>query len=88
MSFNLIELSNIIAGAVSTLNKSCSDSGTHFPGLDVPFSPPSEAFRANPEAAEAADIIAAAATQLAAMVLPPPAAMFALISGVSLDFLF
>lgn len=87
MSSTLLELSNIIAGAVNSLNKACTDNGTPFPGLDVPFSPSSEAFRSNPEAAEAANIIAAAATQLAAMVLPPPGAMFAMMSGVSLHLL-
>ncbi|KAF5312467.1 hypothetical protein D9619_003730 [Psilocybe cf. subviscida] len=81
MSSTLLELSTIIAGAVNSLNKACADSGTTFPGLEVPFSPSSEAFRLNLQAAEAANIIAAAATQLAAMVLPPPSAMFSLISG-------
>lgn len=83
MSSTLLELSNIISGAVSSLSKACADGGTPFPELDTPFSPHSEAFRANTEAAEAASIIAAAATQLAAMVLPPPSALFALISGAS-----
>ncbi|KAF5312795.1 hypothetical protein D9619_003670 [Psilocybe cf. subviscida] len=81
MSSTLLELSNIIAGAVNSFNKACTDNGTPFSGLDVPFSPSSEAFRSNPEAAEAANIIAAAATQLATMVLPPPGAMFAMMSG-------
>ncbi|KAF5312468.1 hypothetical protein D9619_003733 [Psilocybe cf. subviscida] len=81
MSSTLLELSRIITDAAKTLDKACADSGTTFPGLEVPFSPSSEAFRSNPQAAEAANIIAAAATQLVAMVLPPPSAMFALISG-------
>lgn len=83
MASTLIELSNIISTAVTSLDKACTDSGTPFPGLDVPFSPSSESFRANSQAAEAANVIAAAAMQLAAMVLPPPAAIFTLISGVS-----
>jgi hypothetical protein len=83
MASALTELSSIIAAAVISLNKACADGGTPFPGLEIPFSPLSEAFRANPQAAEAANVIAAAATQLASMVLPPPAAIFTLISGVS-----
>jgi len=84
MSSILLELSNLIANSVTTLNKACAESGTPFPGLDAAFSPSSEAFRGNPEAAEAANTIAAAATQIAFMVLPPPAAMFSLVSGVSI----
>ncbi|KAF5312469.1 hypothetical protein D9619_003732 [Psilocybe cf. subviscida] len=81
MSSTLLQLSTIITGAVACLNEACADSGTPFPGLEVPFSSSSEAFRSNPQAAEAANTIAAAATQLAAMVLPPPSAIFSLISG-------
>lgn len=83
MISTLLELSNMIAGSVATLNDVCSTSKLPFPSLDDPFSPPSEAFRAYPEAAEAANVIAAAASQLVAMVLPPPAALFVIISGVS-----
>lgn len=83
MTSTLLELSNMIAGSAATLDKVCSESNLPFPNLDDPFVPSSEAFRSNAEAAEAANIIAAAASQLVAMVLPPSAALFVIISGVS-----
>ncbi len=82
MTSTLLELSNMIAASVATLNKVCSKN-VPFPDLNDPFAPHSEEFRKNPEAAEAANVIAAAANQLVAMVLPPPAALFSIISGVS-----
>lgn len=75
------ELSKIISDSVASLEKVCKKNKTLFPSLDEPFSPPSEAFRSDPEAAEAANKIAAAALQLAATVLPPPAALFTVVSG-------
>ena len=81
------ELSQIISDSVASLEKVCEKNDTPFPSLDDPFSPPSEAFRLDPEAAEAANKIAAAALQLAATVLPPPAALFTVVSGVcAFDF--
>ncbi|KAJ7354209.1 S-adenosyl-L-methionine-dependent methyltransferase [Mycena albidolilacea] len=56
---------------VQTLEAACRSSGTLILDLHLPFTPPSEAFRANPEAAEAAHIIAAAALQLETIVTPP-----------------
>ena len=87
MASTLLELSNMIAASVATLNKVCSKN-IPFPDLDDPFAPSSEAFRTNQEAAEAANVMAAAANQLVAMVLPPPAALFSIISGVSYDHYF
>ena len=85
MTSTLLALSNMIAGSVATLDKVCSKS-IPFPSLDDQFGPNSEAFRANPAAAEAANVIAAAASQLVAMVLPPPAALTVIISGVSHNY--
>jgi len=82
MTSPIKDLSQIISDSVASLEKVCKKNNTPFPSLDEPFSPPSEAFRADPEAAEAANKIAAAALQLAANVLPPPAALFTVVSGV------
>lgn len=84
MSATLLELSHLISTSVVTLNQACKDNDTPFPRLDDPFVPTSEAFRASPQAAEAAKIIAAAASQLIAMVLPPPAALYITACGVRL----
>jgi len=56
-----VELSKIISDSVATLERVCKQNSFSFPRLDEPFTPSSEAFRANPEAAEAANKIAAAA---------------------------
>ena len=84
MSAILLELSSLISASIVALNQTCADNGTPFPSLDDPFVPNSEAFRASPQAAEAANIIAAAASQLIAMVLPPPAALYVTACGVHL----
>jgi hypothetical protein len=79
----LLELAKIISDSAQSLDRACTDNGLTFPSLDDPFTPQSEAFRANPEANEAANVIAAAAFQLVATVLSPPFSMISLISGVS-----
>jgi hypothetical protein len=81
MTSPIKDLSQIISDSVASLEKVCKKNNTPFPSLDDPFSPTSEAFRSDPEAAEAANKIAAAALQLAATVLPPPAALFTVVSG-------
>lgn len=87
MTSPIQELSQIISDSVASLEKVCKKNNTPFPSLDDPFSPPSESFRFDPEAAEAANKIAAAALQLAATVLPPPAALFTVVSGVRASYL-
>lgn len=77
------ELAKVISDAAQRLDSVCTRHGFAFPSLDEPFTPQSEAFRYNPDANEAANIIAAAAFQLLATVMPPPASMLSLISGVS-----
>jgi hypothetical protein len=84
MASTLLKLSDLISAATVTLNQACIDNDTPFPSLDDPFVPTSEAFRSSPQAAEAANIIAAAASQLIAMVLPPPAALYITACGVRL----
>ncbi|KAH9484885.1 4-O-methyltransferase 1 [Psilocybe cubensis] len=77
----LSQLACLINNSVVALEKACSDSNLPFPSLDDPFSPASEAFRANPQAEEATKVIAAAAHQLMMMVLPPSVALYTLVSG-------
>ncbi|KAF7354294.1 S-adenosyl-L-methionine-dependent methyltransferase [Mycena venus] len=75
--------------AVSSTEKEGADedaahtdsSGTTIPDLHSAFAPPSEAFRANAEAAEAARVIAAAALQLEAIVTPPQVSLHHVIGG-------
>ncbi|KAF7377232.1 S-adenosyl-L-methionine-dependent methyltransferase [Mycena sanguinolenta] len=71
MSTPIRQLLALITQSVETLEAACQSSGTSIPDLRTSFTPPSEDFRANPEAAEAARIIAAAALQLEAIVTPP-----------------
>ena len=77
------QLLNLISDAVDKLESACASTGTSIPDLHVPFSPPSEAFRANPQAAEAANIISAAALQMEAILTPPHVSLYHIVSGVS-----
>ncbi|KAM6501378.1 S-adenosyl-L-methionine-dependent methyltransferase [Amanita muscaria] len=81
MSTQLRQLLDLINGAAATLDKSCSVNGTRIPDPHEPFYPESEAFRTDPIAENAANIIGAAALQLAALVLPPHLVMFSMIGG-------
>ncbi len=82
MLSTLVALSNLIASSITELEKTCAESKLPFPNLDEPFTPQSEAFKENPVAAEAANIIAAAANQLLNTVLRPPVALGSIVSGV------
>jgi hypothetical protein len=77
------QLLALITQSVETLEAACQSSGTTIPDLHTAFAPPSEDFRANPEAAEAARIIAAAALQLEAIVTPPQVSLYRIFTGVS-----
>ena len=83
MSKPISQLLSLITEATATLDKTCTASGTDLPDLTVPFYAESEAFRQDPIAEEAANVIGAAALQLAALVMPPHLSMFNLIGGVS-----
>ena len=79
----VIELSQLISKSANTLQEICDSEGYDFPDLDDPVTRESEAFRTNPEAAEAADLITTAAWQLIAAVSSPPAAIYSLaVTGV------
>ncbi|KAF7373893.1 S-adenosyl-L-methionine-dependent methyltransferase [Mycena sanguinolenta] len=81
MSTPIRQLLVLITQAVETLEAASQTSGTTIPDLHAPFTPSSEAFRANPEAAEAARIISAAALQLEAIVTPPLVSLYRIVAG-------
>ncbi|KAJ7657239.1 S-adenosyl-L-methionine-dependent methyltransferase [Mycena polygramma] len=81
MSTPIRQLLALITASAETLEAACESSGTTIPDLHEPFAPPSEAFRTNATAAEAARIIAAAALQLEAMVTPPQVSLYRIIGG-------
>ncbi|KAL1742488.1 O-methyltransferase-domain-containing protein [Schizophyllum fasciatum] len=64
-------LIDLIVQNARVLEGACASAGTSIPDLDAPFDPASEAFRKDPAATEAANVVAAAAFHLAATVLPP-----------------
>ncbi|KAF9261543.1 S-adenosyl-L-methionine-dependent methyltransferase [Marasmius fiardii PR-910] len=67
---------------VDILEESCKTNGTQIPDLKEPFHPDSEAFRRHEDAAEAANIIVAAAQHIAALLTPPQVSMYHEVSGV------
>ncbi|KAJ7269517.1 S-adenosyl-L-methionine-dependent methyltransferase [Mycena rebaudengoi] len=74
MSSPIRQLLELITKSVDTLESA-------FPDLHELFAPPSEAFRANPAAAEAASIISAAALQLEAILTPPQVSLYRIVGG-------
>ncbi|KAF7373896.1 S-adenosyl-L-methionine-dependent methyltransferase [Mycena sanguinolenta] len=81
MSTPIRQLLALITQAVETLEAASQTSDTTIPDLHTPFTPSSEAFRANAEAAEAARIISAAALQLEAIVTPPLVSLYRIVAG-------
>ncbi|KAF8151199.1 S-adenosyl-L-methionine-dependent methyltransferase [Mycena galopus ATCC 62051] len=81
MSTPIRQLLALITQSVEALEAACQSSGTTVPDLHTAFAPSSEEFRANPEAAEATRIIAAAALQLEAIVAPPQVSLYRIITG-------
>ncbi|KAF8719122.1 hypothetical protein AX14_011412 [Amanita brunnescens Koide BX004] len=81
MPTQLRQLLDLITNSIETLEKTCAANGTEVPDLQGIFSPASEAFRADPVAGEAADIISAAALQLSAIVAPPHITLFNAVGG-------
>jgi hypothetical protein len=76
-------LLTIINDNVKLLKSVCRENGTQIPDLQSPFHPASEAFRANPQAAEAISLVVAAAGQLSAILTPPPVSLYHVVGGVS-----
>ncbi|KAA1478056.1 S-adenosyl-L-methionine-dependent methyltransferase [Dentipellis sp. KUC8613] len=81
MSSPAHQLLRLISDSLSIVQQSCTDKDVQLPDLDAPFTPSSEAFRADPSAAEAANIISAAALQLAAIFTPPQVSLYHLAGG-------
>ncbi|KAG6900062.1 hypothetical protein C0993_003548 [Termitomyces sp. T159_Od127] len=82
MTTEIQRLSDLIAYSVSTLLQACEDCNTPFPDPNQPYTPQSEAFRANQVAIDATNIIAASALQLAVRVLPPHTSLMNIVSGL------
>lgn len=81
---SLRQLLDVLTNAVSILEKACAEKNAKIPDLYEPFHPSSEAFRADPVAAEAANIISAAALHIDAIVTPPPVSLYHVVAGVSI----
>ncbi|TFY66486.1 hypothetical protein EVG20_g4597, partial [Dentipellis fragilis] len=75
------QLVNLMQISLATLDKACASGGFHIPDLNEPFTPLSEAFRADPAAALAANTIVAAALQLAAILTPPQVSLYHAVGG-------
>ncbi|PPQ95287.1 hypothetical protein CVT26_014861 [Gymnopilus dilepis] len=75
------QLVDLISASLTTLEKSCQAKGVDIPDLHAPFHPSTEAFRADPAAAEAANVISAAALQLAAILTPPQVTLYQFVGG-------
>ncbi|KAG5720988.1 Sterigmatocystin 8-O-methyltransferase [Termitomyces sp. T112] len=75
------QLLSLIHDAVDKLESVCGSTGTSIPDLHTSFSPQSEAFRADPAAAEAANIVSAAALQLEAILTPPHVSLYHVVAG-------
>lgn len=83
MSSPIRQLLALITENVDKLEKACAAKGTPIPDLHEPFHPASEAFRADPKAGEAANVICAAALQLEAILGPPQVSLYHMVGGVS-----
>ncbi|KAF5386809.1 hypothetical protein D9615_002134 [Tricholomella constricta] len=81
MTSPIRQLLKILTDSVEDLEAACATSGSAIPDLNTPFTPPSEAFRANPKAAEAASIISAAALQIDAILTPPQVSLYHAVAG-------
>lgn len=84
---SLSPLIDIINRNAASLEKAEQTNSTQLPILSQPFHPSSEAFRKDPEAAESAAQIVAAALQLAATLSPPMEAIYQIAAGVSATFI-
>ena len=78
-------LLTIINDNVKLLKSICRENGTPIPDLQSPFHPAGEAFRGNPQAAEAVNLVVAAAGHLSAILAPPPISLYHAVGGVILS---
>lgn len=79
LSHQLVEL---LTKSLATVETACANKDLRIPDLYEPFHPSSEAFRADPQIAEAAAIISAAALHLEAIFTPPQVSLYHLVGGV------
>ncbi|TFY66484.1 hypothetical protein EVG20_g4602 [Dentipellis fragilis] len=77
----LRQLLNLIQTSLATLESTCASEGLPIPELNEPFTPQSEAFRANPTVALAAHTASAAALQLSAILSPPQVSLYHTVAG-------
>ncbi|KAJ8519047.1 hypothetical protein ONZ45_g3949 [Pleurotus djamor] len=77
----LRQILNLMHENVAILEATCLRQGLAIPDLDAPFHPTTEAFRSDSTAAEAANIISAAALQMATILLPPSVTLYQAVGG-------
>lgn len=82
MASSIVQLCELISNSASTLVATCTSNNLALPRLEDELSPLSGAFRANPIASDAANIISAAALQLVAILLPPQQSILSIAGGV------
>ncbi|RDB20353.1 4-O-methyltransferase 1 [Hypsizygus marmoreus] len=79
---NITQLADLISTSVSSLASICALKNLHLPHLhDSLYLPESDSFRSDPVASKYANIIAAAAFELAATLMPPQETVFQIASG-------
>ncbi|KAJ3517445.1 hypothetical protein NLJ89_g507 [Agrocybe chaxingu] len=81
MSSPARQVLDLLSASLSTLEKTCKEKGLKVPDLHAPFHPETEAFRGDPTIAEAANVISAAALQLAAIFTPPQVSLYHIVGG-------
>ncbi|KAG5350527.1 hypothetical protein C0989_010597 [Termitomyces sp. Mn162] len=81
MTSPLRQLVTLITEAADKLERAVDKTKTSIPDLNSLFAPQSEAFRIDPDVAESANIICAAASQLEAILLPPHVSLGAATTG-------
>ncbi|KAF8069262.1 S-adenosyl-L-methionine-dependent methyltransferase [Lyophyllum atratum] len=81
MTSPIHQLLRLITDSIAKLDAVSAASGCPLPDLYTPFSPSSEAFRADPEVSQATAIISAAALQLDAILAPPQVTLCRVVGG-------
>ncbi|CAA7266021.1 unnamed protein product [Cyclocybe aegerita] len=81
MSSPARQLLELLSASLSTIEKVCAEKRFEIPDLNAPFHPASEAFRSDPIAGEAANVLSAAALQLAAIFAPPQVSLYHMVGG-------
>ncbi|KAJ3483198.1 hypothetical protein NLJ89_g12083 [Agrocybe chaxingu] len=82
MSSPARQLLKLLSTSLTTFEKVCAEKHFEIPDLNAPFHPASEAFRSDPVAGEAANVLGAAALQLAAIFVPPQISLYHMVGGI------